>query len=991
MNLFKKSDTPRLKLPSLRNSKLFSETTPLYLILAFLIPFLGFTGVMLIGQSEPFNNSNSMLYSDMYHQYYPFFVNFRKRLLAGESLLYNWDIGMGIDYLGLISYYLASPLNLLSVFVPADYTLEYFAMLAPIKLGLASLFFAFFLKKLFNRNDYSIAVFGSFYGLCAWGLGYHWNIMWLDSFALLPLVALGTVSLLRDKKFILYTITLALSVLVNYYIGLFVCIFVFLIFVCYQICRFNGFKRFALDLGRIALFSVLAIGMTLFLELPALAALQNTYSSVNQFPDTFRLNIVDAEIYTAAAEAWDAYKVAKEAGTGFFQLLGPFFNALGKSFAPILEGMRQAVGNTSGGNPLTLKEGLPNLYCGVGTLLLSFLFLTAKQVKLRDKICSVFLLVFFLVSILIVQLDYIWHGFHFTNMIPYRFSFLYSFVMLYMAYRAWLFRDSFKLWQFIVAGVLSVGILLCSDRRYCFVYLAYNISMLLLVLGIFIYMVIDRWLDHKAKEPLPVLAMERRERFRSRYGTAAVLIVMSLELVLNVANFGVRFTFTGNTSYPRRHESTSAALTYMNGREEDSDFFRTEVAHEQTLNDSALNGYSGISTFTSSANVRVTRYLEALGFGARDTHNRYLYEDSSPVANMFLNLKYVIDRNDSIVSNPYYDRIHTFGKVSLLKNNAYLPLGFLANSDLTDWNWDSDKNPFTKQNELFSLATGIDEKIWSFSGSNQLTLTASDIELPYYTDYGYCIYKTETGGVLRYKYQMHKDGFMCFRASATDRNTFTVYKNGLEQYSDTISLPEVFAVCDVQVGDTIIIDVGCKQNTNATVYIQSAIMDDELFRQGYEILSASTWDLTEFSGTRVEGTIDCNRDGLLYTSIPYDGNWVATVDGEEVDIELVGNCMMALKLTKGKHTVKFVYRNQAFIYGSIISGLCAAAFVGLIIWSRRRKPKATPQEPDPDTVPQSSGLELIPLGDDPELDAEPMAQEPIPETEPEPPAQNESC
>ena len=53
---------------------------------------------------------------------------------------------MGMDYLGLISYYLASPLNLVSGLVPADWTLEYFSLLVPIKLGLACLFFGFFLK-----------------------------------------------------------------------------------------------------------------------------------------------------------------------------------------------------------------------------------------------------------------------------------------------------------------------------------------------------------------------------------------------------------------------------------------------------------------------------------------------------------------------------------------------------------------------------------------------------------------------------------------------------------------------------------------------------------------------------------------------------------------------------------------------------------------------------------------------------------------------------
>ena len=179
--------------------------------------------VMIIAGAEPFGQ-NSMLYSDMYHQYYPFFKAFRRALLSGDSLLYSWNVGMGMDYLGLISYYLASPLNLLSVLVPERFLLEFYSLLMPVKLGLASLFFAVFLKRTFRKEDISIALFGGFYGLCAWALGFQWNIMWLDTFALLPLVALGTLSLLRDKKFILYTLTLFLSVYANYYVGFFTCI-----------------------------------------------------------------------------------------------------------------------------------------------------------------------------------------------------------------------------------------------------------------------------------------------------------------------------------------------------------------------------------------------------------------------------------------------------------------------------------------------------------------------------------------------------------------------------------------------------------------------------------------------------------------------------------------------------------------------------------------------------------------------------------------------
>ena len=86
--------------------------------LAFGIPVGLMLIVMLIAGSEPFGGDVSMLYSDMYHQYFPFWVEFGRAIREGDGLLWNWAAGMGMDYLSLISYYLASPLNLISAIVP---------------------------------------------------------------------------------------------------------------------------------------------------------------------------------------------------------------------------------------------------------------------------------------------------------------------------------------------------------------------------------------------------------------------------------------------------------------------------------------------------------------------------------------------------------------------------------------------------------------------------------------------------------------------------------------------------------------------------------------------------------------------------------------------------------------------------------------------------------------------------------------------------------
>ena len=105
--------------------------------------------------------------------------------------------------------------------------------------------------------------------------------------------------------------------------------------------------------------------------------------------------------------------------------------------------------------------------------MLAVLFLTCKEIKFRDKLFSVALLVFFMVSFIVRQLDYIWHGFHFTNMIPYRFSFLHSFVVLYMAYKAWMLRSSFRIWQLVLAGAAVIGLVWCSESRSKPIFLAF--------------------------------------------------------------------------------------------------------------------------------------------------------------------------------------------------------------------------------------------------------------------------------------------------------------------------------------------------------------------------------------------------------------------------------------------------------------------------------------------------------------------------------------
>ena len=970
-----------------------------YVALAFGLPMAMMLVLMFVTSALPFGEYALYYYSDEFHQYFPFFKAFRKALLSGQSILWSWDVGLGMDYLGLISYYLASPLNLLSVLVPEAWVEEYFALLMPVKLSLASMFFALMLKKLYGKDDLSITLFGAFYGMCAWALGYQWNIMWLDTFALLPLVILGMVYLLRDKKFILYTVSLFLSIFANYYVGFFVCIFVFILFFCYELCRFRGIGRFCSDLMRIGVFSLLAIGMTAVLELPTLAALQDTYSSINSFPEGFAVNIISGDAVTAAKEAWTAFKLAKEAGEANFSL---WWAAIKASFPPLLDGMITISGQLGGGKGLTYVDGLPNLYSGVLPLAMAVLFLFGKNFRLRDKLCGVGLLLFFALSFLLRQLDYIWHGFHFTNQIPYRFSFLFSFITLMMGYQAFAQREKFQLWQVLFAGATCVAVLFADGKsRADSAYLLFNIAFLLLYLALVVYgsqdltneteetaettedsaemteadepdsdlYVTEEALDQPFAEELEAPKRSKLPPFpvRSQAAAMGIAVLMVLELIVHMVNFATGYSIS-TYDYPKKNEAMQHALATIADLEEgNSLFYRTEVTHTQTLNDGALNGYYGISTFTSSANVKTTEFVEALGFSAKNNWNRYCFEEASPVANLFLNLKYMIERDNYAAPNRYFTN-YPVDDIILMRNNYSLPLGFLAESAITEVDF-SESSPIVLQNKLFKAATGLTSNIWIYLPTGDLTVSTKeggDIDLGSVNISGYTSFSTKSaGGTLIYTWDVSKEGFLLLDMTLYAQKNFVIRVNGSYLYSETYSLPTTMAVCDVKPGDQVTMEITCKPNTSSAVQVRAAVLNHELFEQGYDILNASTLQLTEFSTNYIAGMIRCDRDGVLYTSIPQcgnkrtaettdedgnkipattaaEGNWVAYVDGQRADIVLVGDCMVALELSEGVHTVEFRYENKALTYGIFVSVASLAIFGGIIALTHPIRKKKTP-------------------------------------------------
>ena len=81
------------------------------------------------------------------------------------------------------------------------------------------------------------------------------------------------------------------------------------------------------------------------------------------------------------------------------------------------------------------REGLPYLYCGTAALVGAFLFFASKKVRIQEKFgAGVFLLTLCLCFSLSV-VDIWWHGGQEPNWLNYRYSFMFSFMLLLYGYR----------------------------------------------------------------------------------------------------------------------------------------------------------------------------------------------------------------------------------------------------------------------------------------------------------------------------------------------------------------------------------------------------------------------------------------------------------------------------------------------------------------------------------------------------------------------------
>ncbi len=916
MTIAKKVKIPKAKTLREAGKPTFFSSNK-YILLSFLLPFVLMTvafawadvapfGILktmvesigfhlhkiftFIGKNATLNKatpwgSKQILVVDLWHQYYPFLVDLQDKLQSGGSLFWSWAVGMGSNFIAMMSYYLLSPLNFLSVFVPKDALIGYLAVITVIKIALAGMFTAICFRIIFKKNDLSLVFFSVMYALCSFCMGYYWCTIWLDSFAMLPLVVAGTVCLLRDGKYKLFIISLALAVAFNYYIGLFICAAVLLTAIGYTASCWKNFRKSCKDLLRTVICSVTSLLLTAPITIPAFLALQNCYKSTSGMPTKFDINI----------------------GTDNFE---GTMDAIVKIFSNFISFLSP-----------TSKEGLPNVSCGILCLVLLAVFFCTKKVRMGEKIFCITTLLFLVASFIFRHLDYIWHGFHYPNMLPYRFSFLVSFLLIYMSFRAFMFiREASYLDITIGALIYSLFVLMHFLRPEDS--LNKGAAIASAVLGVVMI----------------ILFLLCSLKILPKRALAIILCLLVTGEMCATAIIGVKTVSTTTMSgYPRESKNVTRILNHVDmwAEKETPDIFRTEMTNTQTLNDGALNGYKGISVFNSMANVSITKFTEFMGCAGWKAGNRYTYYESSPVTNTILNLRYLIARDGKSYTGKYMEEVDRSNNVVLYENTQYVNMGFLTESQLSTFTvTDSTYNPFENQIKFWQLATGIDEPLYT-----QLTVKdvghSSDDLLSYSKTsegvYTFSPKDTTSAKHIKFNFYPEEDSMLYayfYVSGAQDKGN--IYVNDTSRNSINVKQPYISAVGNKKEGDKISLYCNLDPKKTSSVRVFCYALNEDVYEAGIKMFREGALQTTTATDTVLEGTVTAKEAGLLYTSIPYEKGWSVTVDGMPAEVVAVGDAMCAVKVTEGTHTIRFSYVPDGFLLGMV--AFVSAALLFAIMW-----------------------------------------------------------
>lgn len=852
------------------------EKNTLITLLAFIIPALIMLLIFIIGDFAPFGNV-SVLVADMRYQFVDYIGYMKSVFFGNNDMFYTFSKTFGGDMMGFASYYLFNPFFLILLPFPNDMLPVGIVIMLIITSGFMGLNFHLMLRAIWG-NRFSSVIFSTAYAMMGFNMAYINCIHYFFSIMMLPIIILGLFRIMTGRRpNIIYIGSVALSVISCYYIGYMILIFTAAFFICMlssDTIEYKDNKDRIKNAWTVFYSTILGIGISAFSLLSVLFSLEGQKKAIIKglmFDRTFSIIEFFSGLYT-----------------GSFR------------------------GNIS--------DGLPVIYSGVITVLFVFFYFFNKTIKLRQKICALILFVFLIVGYWIDAFNVMWHGFAHPIGFPYRNSFLFSFLMLFVGYSGFVhIKEGFKKKN---ANIIVVIFIVYS----AFLYLTGNKyagpkSILITYLTL-------------AAALILIVAMNEK----NRYVIPAVAGLFVLQFADSLYNGSVSIDAYFEDKYSREEsideykdyiDSTQKLVDYVNAQ--DSSFFRMDKLFRRSNNDPLMFAYNGLSHYSSCETDQVKTFMGRMGF--RNNESWAFYGDASTgFADCFMGLKYLLSPFDE-TSKPYKS-IYSQDERYIYCNPYALSLGFGMDESVKYANM-KEKDPFKLQNDIAGRFSQTNYQIYRPVKISEIRLNNVSEERNIYTKID-----PEQEGSIEYILSITSDDFIYMYADAPHIQNTNLYINGDEKGN-------YFSQYDWSIREGGYYKPGELVSIKFTVEDDSLEIDDiyfyyeskQVLKAWYRDAVSTSCNVTKISSSHLKADVDVSetKDYIVF-SIPYEEDWKIKIDGEKVKPFKVMDALLAVKISGGKHEIDLRYIPAGIKVGlpvSVISILIA--LITLIVNRKNNK------------------------------------------------------
>ncbi|ERL64172.1 YfhO family protein [Schleiferilactobacillus shenzhenensis] len=856
---------------------------------SFLIPFFFIVIYFALRHVWPFGGQ-TVLTVDLDQQYVHFFQFFKNTVsIHPGSFFYSFSKGLGGETFGTFTYYLMSPLNfLLFLFPGASIALGTWLIIA-LKLGFAGLFMDLYLRQqdqpLSGPVQTALAVG---YGMCAYLIVNYFNIMWLDAVALLPLLLLTLRWQHAGRRLWAYPLLLAATMIINYYIGYMIAIFLVLYWVWSE-SQYRWTWRSLLKQGiRFAWTSILAGGLSALILLPTWHALndsKNTYISTS-LPSTFEYNPI---------------KILAKLVPGAFS-------------------QQQMI------------NGQPNIYTGMLVLIGVLLYFVNRKIGLKEKVVAGLVTVFLLLSTFFEPLDLFWHGMQFPIWYPYRFSFVISLWGILLTARVWPRLPVLswrRHWWLVIPGVLVIAGAVWRMPQVHFL----------------------SW-GAVAATAILTFAMTQliMKRTASRWwGWALVLLVgaeMSLNGVLTLQHIELS-AYKPFAQYTAELLKATKHVKKINTQP----FYRTATTFG-SWNDAMTADYFGGSHFNSMLEPREAYFYNRVGMSGDEGQvsytngtvitdalldMRYMLQERGPVAAAHDSDNGWEDSDLSANSYrpdaAYYQALKPVDGIAVYRNPYTLPLMYSASPDALKTIL-MPGYPLSWQETIMNNLAGT--KTWEtmFSPLTDVRKTTTHVTNNGDDTITYRRDPHEKTATVAYYFHAATSGpyYAILDDPPIDDATMRVNGKKVVQ-TGRFNSPLAFNVAANAKGQDITFSFTFKKKKLKLNQVNFYRLDMAKFEKMDHQLQAQGGKVTQLEQNSVTAEVTTTKAApTVMTSIPDSPGWHVTVDGRpQKTRDFIDTFVAFTPKTTGKHTVQFTYVTPGWRTGVLISAAALVILMGVVL------------------------------------------------------------